>query len=639
VKRDIHSILNKYWGYTTFRPLQEEIIQTVLQGKDVLALLPTGGGKSLCFQVPAMAMDGLCLVVSPLIALMKDQVEALRAKNIPTLYIHAGMSFTEVRQTLQNASFGNYKFLYISPERIQTELFSEYLPVLKPSLLAIDEAHCISQWGYDFRPSYLKIASIREEIPGTPCIALTASATPDVQKDICQKLNFGDAAVFTQSFVRPELSYSVFTPASRQTKLYEILKNVAGSSIVYCKSRKQTQVMASNLKQQGFDAEYYHAGLNSEERSLRQENWISNRTRIIVCTNAFGMGIDKPDVRTVIHYDVPDCIENYYQEAGRAGRDNKRAYAILLSEHNPGTALLKKVDTRYPSSSEIKKIYLALMNYLQVAAGTGEGMKFDFDIETFCNNFSLDLLTSSYALDILAKLDLFSITDFQKPLSKVEFTCTKDDLHEFEVMNPELEPVIKGLLRSYEGIFEYPTAIREKALSRFVEIDTASLIMALKKLDAYRIISYETASNKPQIILLRNRMYEDDYVIKEGDLRQQHAIALERTKAMIRYLETTSCRNSFISEYFGDTKATRCMICDNCIAERDEKIKSKEFEKARLELIAVLTKKSYSPGHLISTLSHFPEKILWQVISILQDEEIIVSDGAGQVQLRRNIKP
>ncbi len=413
----IQQILKQYWGYDTFRPLQEEIINTVLEGKDALALLPTGGGKSICFQVPALAKDGLCLVVSPLIALMKDQVENLKRKGINALAVYSGMSFIEVKKTLQNAAYGNYKFLYVSPERLETKLFLEYLPAMNINLLAVDEAHCVSQWGYDFRPPYLRIANLRELLPDVPVLALTASATKIVQDDICEKLqppNLKQSSnqkkhswqIFQQSFERPNLSYSVFNVASKQNKLLEILKNVPGTAIVYCKSRKHTKEIADLLRMNNINADYYHAGLNNEERNKKQESWITSKTRVIVCTNAFGMGIDKPDVRVVVHYDVPDCLENYYQEAGRAGRDGKRAYAVLLYSNKELEDLQMQSDIRFPKEEEIKKVYTALMNHLQIAAGTGEGISYDLDITTFTPAFKLNILTATYAIKVLEQEDI-----------------------------------------------------------------------------------------------------------------------------------------------------------------------------------------------------------------------------------------
>jgi len=446
-------ILKKYWNYDSFRPLQQEIIDSVLSANDTLAIMPTGGGKSICFQVPSMSKEGLCLVISPLIALMKDQVLNLKKKGIPALSIYSGMSFTEVKKTLQNAAYGNFKFLYVSPERFETDLFLEFLPLIKVNLIAVDEAHCISQWGYDFRPAYLRIAAIREYFPDVPILALTASATLEVQKDICDKLLFKkNQKSFQQSFERANLSYSAFELSSKQNKLLTILKKVSGSGIVYCKTRKRTKEIAEMLNLNGISADHYHAGLSNEERNKKQEDWINNKTRIIACTNAFGMGIDKPDVRTVVHYDVPDALENYYQEAGRAGRDGKKSYAVLLYNHAELNQLKKQVPIKFPSLQTIRKIYGALCNFLQLPSGSGEGKSFDFDINTFSKNFTLDAFIINSALKILAQEELITYSEqfFSPPT--VEFTIDKKALHLFEQSHPQYEEVIKGL---YVLMMEY----------------------------------------------------------------------------------------------------------------------------------------------------------------------------------------
>ncbi|MEO7121485.1 MAG: ATP-dependent DNA helicase RecQ, partial [Ginsengibacter sp.] len=405
-------ILMSYWGYNAFRPLQQEIIDSIIAGNDTLAIMPTGGGKSICYQVPAMLTDGLCLVISPLIALMKDQVGNLKKKGIPALSIYSGMSFIEVRKTLKNAAYGNFKFLYVSPERLETELFLEYLPAININLLAVDEAHCISQWGYDFRPSYLKISAIRETLGSIPLLALTASATLEVQNDICEKLLFkNNQQRFHQSFERSNLSYSVFNPSSKQNKLIEILKKVKGSGIVYCKSRRRTKEIEDLLNINGIKASHYHAGLSSELRNARQEDWINNKTRIMACTNAFGMGIDKPDVRTVVHYDVPDALENYYQEAGRAGRDEKKAYAVLLYNDSEISELKKQPAIRFPDLVTIKNVYGALVNYLQLPSGSGEDISYDFDINDFTKKFKLDIFTTNNVLKILGQEALISYSE------------------------------------------------------------------------------------------------------------------------------------------------------------------------------------------------------------------------------------
>ena len=632
---DEHLILKKYWGHDSFRPLQEDIIHAVIAKKDVLALLPTGGGKSVCFQVPAMMMDGICLVISPLIALMKDQVENLKRKGIPALAIYSGMHFADVKQTLQNAAFGNYKFLYVSPERLETNLFLEFLPAIKPCLIAVDEAHCISQWGYDFRPPYLRIANLRVELPGVPVIALTASATLPVQNDICEKLNFKKEQVrFQQSFARPNLSYSVFEPVSKQTKLLEVLKNVKGTAIVYCKSRRQTQQVSDLLKLNGIGASYYHAGLNNEQRTIRQQDWINNSTRVIVATNAFGMGIDKPDVRTVIHYDVPDNLENYYQEAGRAGRDGKRAYAVLLRNAKETEDLYSLTDIRFPEELEIKKIYIDLMNYLQVPAGIGEEQSFDFDIALFAETFKLNILKATYVLQALSQEGLINYSEISFKASTLVFTASKTDLEEFEKQQPSLEPLIKGLLRTYEGIFDYPATIYESLLSKFLGISVIVIKEQLLKLKQYHIVHYEPQNDKPQIILLRNRMYADSYKINIKDhlLRKQNYKT--RLDAMISFVEDKrTCRSILIGNYFNDTKIQACGICDNCINNKTDIVSDEEFKAIAEKILNILKTGPRSSGSLENELKDHKNQRLWKVINFLRSENIVVADRQGDLNL------
>jgi len=617
--------LQKYYGYKTFRPLQEEIINAVLAKKDTLAVLPTGGGKSICFQIPALMNEGLCLVISPLIALIKDQVENLKKKGIGVLSIYSGMSFAEVKQTLQNAAFGNYKFLYVSPERLETKLFLEYLPALKPSLIAVDEAHCISQWGYDFRPSYLRIANLTEELPDVPIIALTASATINVQNDICNNLLFSkEHSRFQQSFARPNLSYSVFKPASKEKKLLEILQNVKGAAIVYCKSRKQTTVVAELLRMHNIDADFYHAGLLGEKRTLKQDAWINNKNRTIVCTNAFGMGIDKPDVRIVVHYDVPDCLENYYQEAGRAGRDGKRAYAVLLHSSKETDDLIYKIETKYPSLPKLKMIYLALMNYLQVAAGTGEGLSFDIDLASFAQYFKLNMLEATYGIQALGQEGLISFSEMMFKQSTVEFKSSKTDLEEFEILHPKLEQIIKGLLRSYEGIFDFQCVVYEKILAGFIKIPYAELSRSLQELHQKGIIDYKPSSEKPQIFLLKNRMYNDDFYIDVYAMNIRKTEATKRTKAIENYVTNSAfCRSKIIGNYFGESNAKDCGICDNCINNTEAKLSTEEFKAVSDKIIELLKIEKLTYKQLIQKLKPVSQRSLWLVITFLIAEEII----------------
>ena len=438
-------VLVKYWGYPAFRPLQEEIISAVLSGKDTLAILPTGGGKSVCFQVPALVMDGLCLVVSPLIALMQDQLNQLIKKGIPAESIYTGMSVPAIKTILHKAAAGELKFLYVSPERLETRLFNEYLPYLPIRLIAVDEAHCISQWGYDFRPAYLNISEIRKLKPAVPMLALTASATAEVLQDIIQKLNLHDAGIFRQSFERPNLSYSVFQVESRTSRLVQILQKVPGTAIVYCKTRKKTREYAALLEAHKIQAACYHAGLSQEERKLRQENWILNKVRVMVCTNAFGMGIDKPDVRLVIHTDPTDCLENYYQEAGRAGRDGKKSYAVLLYHKGDLDDLQQLPEQRYPSMDIIRKVYQSLANYLQLPSGIGEDVSYAFDVHDFIKKFNLPLLQVIYAMQAMQQASILAYHEQIFIPSTVQFMTNKEDLESFEEMQGKFTELIKTL--------------------------------------------------------------------------------------------------------------------------------------------------------------------------------------------------
>ena len=631
----IHSIVKEYWGYDTFRPLQAEIITAVLEGKDVLALLPTGGGKSICFQVPTLAKDGICLVISPLIALIKDQVENLKNKGINALAIYSGMPFLEIKKTLQNAAYGNYKFLYVSPERLETALFLDYLPALNINLIAVDEAHCISQWGYDFRPAYLNIAKIREQIPTVPVLALTASATKNVQEDICEKLLFTNAAQsFQQSFARPNLSYSVFNVASKQTKLLTILKNVSGSGIVYCKSRKHTKEIADLLKLHALNADFYHAGLSNDERNTKQENWIKNKTRIICCTNAFGMGIDKPDVRIVVHYDVPDCLENYYQEAGRCGRDGKRAYAVLLYNDKEITTLLQQPTIKFPDEDTVKNVYIHLMNHLQVPSGIGEGQSFDFDLSTFSASFKIDILTATYCIKILEQENVLSCPETFFNPSTLVFATDKNSLEDFEKTNPVFEPLIKGLLRSYEGIFDFPSTIYETQLAKFIKMDVSTVKKQLVHLHQNRLIVYTPQKDKPQIYLVQNRMYNDSFKLNLVDYFIRKTNYENRVAAILNYIENTiDCRSKLIGRYFNDTLITNCQICDNCINTNADELSPEDVEKITRELLSLAKTTSVTIKNIRMLLPIYKKNQLWKVLRFLQKEEQLIISNQGDISV------
>ena len=635
----IHSILKKYWGYDSFRPMQEEIIHSVLDGNDTLAVLPTGGGKSICFQLPAMAKPGLCLVVSPLIALMKDQVETLKKKGIPTLFLYSGMGYIEVKKTLQNASYGNFKFLYVSPERLESSLFLEYLPALSINLIAVDEAHCISQWGYDFRPPYCRIANIREQVDDVPVLALTASATNEIRDDICDKLVFRKGSRrFQKSFERPTLSYSALSPPSKENKLIEILTNVPGSAIVYCKSRKRTKEVSDLLKANKINADFYHAGLPGLTRSKKQEAWLKDQIRVIVSTNAFGMGIDKSNVRTVVHYDVPDALESYYQEAGRAGRDEKKAYAVLLFHQHELNDLCRLSAIRYPSIEEVKKVYQALGNYLQLPSGTGEGVYYDLDITDFIKKFKLAPLTAVYSFKVLEQEDLISYNENAFLPSTVIFTSGKSDLAIFEKTHPSLDPLIKGLLRSYHGIIDFPSQISEKQLASFIKMDVELLKAQLKKLHELNIIHYQPQKEKPQLLFLRNRVRTEDLVINQINLQKRKLAFETRLSAMLDFVKTKQCRSQMIGNYFNDNDISRCGVCDNCINDNNNVLTAEEFKTIAERINSTLRVMPMSAKDLLDQLITINKGKVWEVLNFMQSEDKLISDQKGLISLAGDIK-
>lgn len=632
---NIHKILREYWGFASFRPLQEDIINAVLQGKDALALMPTGGGKSLCYQVPAMAKDGLCLVVSPLIALMKDQVENLRKKSITAFAIYSGMSRKEVINIFKVATESNCKFLYVSPERLETSLFKEYLPGLDITLIAVDEAHCISQWGYDFRPPYLRIAALRTELPDVPILALTASATPDVQNDICDKLEFGNYEIFRQSFERPNLSYSTFKVDSKINKIIEVLRKVPGSAIVYCKSRKRTKEISDLLRLQSISSDHYHAGLTQEERNKKQENWVNNKTRVIVCTNAFGMGIDKPDVRVVIHADVPDCLENYYQEAGRAGRDGKISYAVLLYDQRDLHELQEMASLRFPSQEDIRNIYQSVANYLQIPTGSGEGQYYDFDISDFLRKFKLTGHTTAYSLKALEQEGWLAFNEQVFLSSTAGFITGKEYLYAFEKEHPQLEPVIKTLLRAYEGIFDQPTSISEKMIAGLMKAEVDDVKKQLIQLQQAGIIEYQPQKDTPQLFLLRNRIKAEDISINMVVYNKRKEQFQKRIKQMLDYVkDEVACRSRIIGSYFGDLAIKPCGICDNCLKQKATSLTKEEFEALHHRIINMIKYESLHTKDLLLKLNGIKKEKAWKVIEFLQAENKIEMDAAGRVKLK-----
>ena len=627
-------ILEKYWGHNQFRPLQEGIIDAVLAKKDVLALLPTGGGKSICFQVPALLKDGMCLVISPLIALMQDQVSNLQEKGIDAAVIHSGMPYMAVKETLQAATSGAYKFLYLSPERIESNLFKEYLPAIDISLIAVDEAHCIAQWGYDFRPPYLRIAALRNELPGVPVIALTASATKDVETAIIEKLAFRDPLIFRQPYKRPALSYSYFEVESKINKTIEIINNVKGSGIVYCNTRKQTKDIAELLQLQKISADFYHAGLSAEDRQVKQKKWMTGDTRMMVCTSAFGMGIDKDDVRTVIHYEMPDCLENYYQEAGRAGRDGKKAYAVLLATKADITKARNLHETRFPAISIIKSIYQYLANYLQLPVGIGEGGYYDFNLLEFCNNFKLDLAVVTQTLKVLEQEGHIQFSENIFLPTQVCFTCSKESLENFEEAYPAFEPLIKALLRSYQGIFDNRISIFEKRMAGICKQSIEAVQNQLQQLAAMGIIEYLPQKETPQIHFLVNRAPAAFLHIDQDLYLSKKEAFTTRINTLINFaINPACCRSVFIGNYFGDTDKSSCGICDYCLAQKKTKLQSAAFTSIEQQLYASLTTSPSPIDQLLITLGKDKEEEIWEVIRFLESENRLILKEDGTIQL------
>lgn len=569
---DIQDILQKYWGHSAFRPLQEDIITSVLAGHDTLALLPTGGGKSICFQVPALALPGICIVITPLIALMQDQVDQLNRRGIPATAIFSGLRKRQIDILLDNCIYGNTKFLYVSPERLKTDLFIERAKQMNISLLVIDEAHCISQWGYDFRPPYLEIAAFRTLIPSVPCIALTASANEEVKKDIVEKLAFQQPALFQKSFSRANLSYSVLYEADKEKKLCSMLQRVPGSSIVYVRNRRKTQEIADLLSKAGISSTFYHAGLPVEVRSERQKAWIEGKIACIVATNAFGMGIDKPDVRLVVHLDLPDTVEAYYQEAGRAGRDEKKAYAAILYEEKDILDLTAQWEKSFPAADVVKRTYQAVSNYLQVAEGSGELQSYDFDWQDLCKRFNLPSSQTYFALKMLENEGLILLNEsFQNP-SKIRFIVSSTELYDFQIRNEKFESFLKGLLRIYGGnLYTQFVSISEADFAQQIKIPVAEVERNLALLEKFELIEYDKQNGLPKLVFLTPRANIENLPI----LWPAYIKKKERTKkkidAMIHYVQhPKACRTLLITSYFGESLQQACGICDHCLQRKKE---------------------------------------------------------------------
>lgn len=619
---DIHSLLKKYWGFDTFRPLQEDIILSVLNKHDTLALLPTGGGKSLCFQVPGLALGGTTLVISPLIALMNDQVSNLRKKGISAVAISAAMNYKEIDVALNNAALGHVQFIYVSPERLQNETFLQKISYLPITLIAVDEAHCISQWGYDFRPSYLKIALLRTYFPETKIIALTASATKDVVEDIQKQLEFKDQNVFRQSFVRKNLRYVVQLEEDRVNRLFKLINNIGGSGLVYVRNRKKTVELANFLKNNNIPAMAYHAGLKYEERQSVQQQWIDNKVQVICATNAFGMGIDKPDVRFVVHLDLPESLEAYFQEAGRGGRDGKTAYSTIFFTKADQQKLIDNFQFAFPELDYIKNSYQAICNYYQVAIGAGQGTNVEFDIDKICKSYNLSPILLYNSIKFLEKENYLSFLDGGFEPSKVLFLANKEDIYQFELLYPKFEPLVKTLLRSYGGLFENYVFINEKDLAYRVKISAATITEYLVYLDKQEILSYVPQSSLPKLVFMQDRVHAKFLEFNPENYHKLKRQYRERIDSVITYTNNDQlCRQVQLLMYFNEFNYSDCGHCDVCISKRP-----KDYESVKNKILSV-----FRGAHL--SLEELKEKMIstnnetWiKAFNELIDDEIIVEE-------------
>ena len=627
-------LLKQYWGYDSFRGIQEEIINSISENKDTLGLMPTGGGKSITFQVPALAKDGLCLVITPLIALMKDQVQNLRKRGIKALSIYSGMSRQDIITTLENCIFGNYKFLYISPERLDTEIFRTKLRKMKVSMITVDESHCISQWGYDFRPAYLKIAEIRELLPDVPVLALTATATPEVVKDIQARLHFRRENVFRMSFERSNLAYIVRKTDNKTGELLHILRSMPGSAIVYVRNRRRTKEITELLNNEDITADFYHAGLDDATKDIRQHRWQSGGSRVMVATNAFGMGIDKPDVRIVIHMDLPDSIEAYFQEAGRAGRDGQKAYAVILYAKADKTTLHKRIPDTFPEKEYIKDVYEHLQYYYQMAMGDGLDCVREFNIEDFCRKFKYFPVPVDSALKILTQAGYLEYTGEQDNTSRLLFTIQRDELYRLREMGDDMDKLIQTVLRSYTGVFTDYTYINEDSLAVRTGLTRRQIYEQLVHLAKLRIVSYIPRKKTPYIIYTRERIEAQLIHISPEIYEERKARYETRINAMLEYVTNdTLCRSRMLLDYFGEKNEHNCGQCDTCIGLRKQTATCQPDREELYEKIhEILSGAPQTPAGLLEQLPIEKELLTEALHRLLDEGKIIVVDGILQIK-------
>ena len=623
-------ILKQYWGYDSFRDLQEEIITSIGEGKDTLGLMPTGGGKSITFQVPALAQEGICIVITPLIALMKDQVHNLRKRGIKALAVYSGMTRQEIITALENCIFGDYKFLYISPERLDTEIFRIKLRSMKVSMITVDESHCISQWGYDFRPAYLKIAEIRELLPGVPVLALTATATPEIVKDIQARLNFHEGNVFRMSFERKNLAYIVRKTDNKTSELLHILRRIPGSAIIYARNRRRTKEITELLVNEEITADFYHAGLDNAVKDLRQKRWQNGEVRVMVATNAFGMGIDKPDVRVVLHLDLPDSPEAYFQEAGRAGRDGKKAYAVILYSKSDKTTLHKRVVDTFPDKEYILNVYEHLQYYYQMAMGDGFQCVREFNIEEFCRKFKYFPVPVDSALKILSQAGYLEYTDEQDNASRILFTLRRDELYKLREMGAETEALIQTILRSYTGVFTDYAYISEASLSIRTGLTREKIYNILVTLTKRRIVDYIPRKKTPYIIYTRERQ-ELRFVHIPPSVYEERKVRYEaRIKAMEEYVTSENvCRSRMLLRYFGEKNEHNCGQCDVCISHRatDVTLSEDSFEELKQQITELLAQKPLLPVEIANKIEAERERVAEVIHHLLEEGALKMQDG------------